>query len=118
MPINTIVQLDYLSANASIEIINPGPRNGIALKVSCPDIRFTVFTGKNEAFLDTEVEIIDISVKNMHGVMGQSWRNGRPVLLPIREGNIVVEGEEDDYIVKDGPFGVNFPYNMFRNDIF
>lgn len=49
----------------------------------------------------------------MHGVLGQTWRNGKPASLKVVNTTLVVEGKTEDYIVKDGVWGKSFTFNLF-----
>lgn len=75
------------------------------------------FTVVAEAqWLNIRTNILDPSVADMHGIIGQTWRNGKPYSLPVVDGKVQWDGSMDDYVVSDGLFGIaGGPFVLFED---
>lgn len=65
-------------------------------------------TALPQRYLDFTAHIIDHS-RLPHGVFGQTAR------LDVPRDQWTIEGEEEDYILKDGLFGSDFTFNKFQH---
>lgn len=94
-------------------IVEPGIKGGQTFVVDLPHITFKVFSWSNTEWLDVSTGIHSELVQDMHGIIGQTWQGGKPLALPVKGGQPAVEGEEDNYIVQDGLWGIDFKFNLY-----
>lgn len=84
---------------------------GQALQLRMPLMAFTV--DAQVSWLNLNSSISNPSERDMHGVVGQTWRGAAPYTLPLVDGKTQWDGSTQDYVVARGLFGTDFRFNMY-----